>query len=94
MAVGQGRKRFHASHLARMDKNRKEFWSSYRPRQEIEAYREQLVASQKRAEKVHALRRMEGLLLHTTRTNELGDIRRERDKMWQSMNVANSDGLL
>ena len=94
MAVGQGRKRFHASHLTRMDKIRKEFWSSYRPRQEIEAFREQLVANQKRAENVNALRHMEGLLADTTRNHRLGYIQRERDKMLQSLNVADSKGLL
>ena len=56
MAVGQKRGKMHASQLARMDRIRREFWTSYRPRQEIEAYREQIVANQKRAEKVNELR--------------------------------------
>ena len=51
MVVGSRPNRIHATHLAKMDRIRKEFWSSYRPRQEITAYREQIVADQKRAEK-------------------------------------------
>ena len=77
-----------------MDRIRREFWTSYRPRQEIEAYKEQLVANQKRVEKVNELRRLEGLLADTTRNHRMDYIRGERDKMWQSLNVANSDGLL
>ena len=98
MAVGQKRGKIHASHLARMDRIRREFWTSYRPRQEIEAYREQIVANLKRAEKVNELRRLEGVLAGTTRHHRLGYIRDriegERAKVWQSLNVANSDGLL
>ena len=77
-----------------MDRIRKEFWTSYRPRQEIEAFREQIVANQKRAEKVNELRRLEGILADTTRDHRIGYIRGERAKVWQSLNVANSDGLL
>ena len=88
------RKRLHASQLAKMDRIRKEFWASYRPRQEIEAYREQVTAGQKRAEKVNELRRLEGLLANTTRHHRIGYIQGERQKLWQSLNVADSSGLL
>ena len=88
------RKRLHASQLAKMDKIRKEFWASYRPRQEIEAYREQITAGQKRAEKVNELRRLEGLLANTTRHHRIAYIQGERQKLWQSLNVADSSGLL
>ena len=100
MAVGR-RTKLHASHLARMDRIRREFWTSYRPRQEIEAYREQIVANQRRAEKVNELRRLEGALANTTRHHRLGYIRGERerltgvrDQLLASLGVTNSEGLL
>ena len=95
------RKRLHASQLAKMDKIRKEFWASYRPRQEIEAYREQITAGQKRAEKVNELRRIEGLLSKTTRHHRLSyqrprDVHLDavRDQLMASLGVTNSDSLL
>ena len=95
MAVGsRGPNRIHATHLAKMDRIRKEFWSSYRPRQEITAYREQIVADQKRAEKVNELRRLEGHIASMQRGPRLKYLEGERSKIWSSFNVANSDGLL
>ena len=95
MAVGsRGPNRIHATHLAKMDRIRKEFWSSYRPRQEIAAYREQIVADQKRAEKVNELRRLEGHIASMQRGPRLKYLEGERSKIWASFNVANSDGLL
>ena len=95
------RKRLHASQLAKMDKIRKEFWASYRPRQEIEAYREQITAGQKRAEKVNELRRIEGMLSKTTRHHRLGYQRPRdpylnsvREQLMSSLGVTNSAPLL
>ena len=95
------RKRLNAAHLSKMDKIRKEFWASYRPRREIEAYREQITAGQKRAEKVNELRRIEGLLAKTTRHHRLGYLRPRdthldgvRDQLKASLGVTNSDSLL
>ena len=99
MAIGRRRK-MHASHLARMDRIRREFWTNYRPRQEIEAYKEQIVANQKRAEKVNELRRLEGALANTTRHHRMGYIAGEkrltgvRDQLLASLGVTNSEGLL
>ena len=56
------------------------------------------MANQKRAEKVNELRRLEGVLAGTSRHHRLGYIRDriegEREKRWQSLNVADSSGLL
>ena len=91
------RKRLHAAQLAKMDKMRKEFWASYRPRQEIEAYREQITAGQKRAEKMNELRRIEGMLSKTTRHHRLGYQRPRdpylnsvREQLMSSLGVTNS----
>ena len=94
MAVGQRRGKLHASHLARMDRIRREFWQSYRPRQEIEAYREQIVANQARAEKANELRRLEGFLANSSRHSRIEYLTGERRKMWQQLNVADSSGLM
>ena len=95
------RRRLHALQLTKMDKIRKEFWASYRPRQEIEAFREQITAGQKRAEKVNELRRIEGLLSKTTRHHRLGYLRPRdphldgvRDQLMASLGVTNSDALM
>ncbi len=77
-----------------MDKIRREFWKSYRPRQEIEAYKEQISANQARAEKINELRRLEGFLANTSRHNRIEYLQEERRNMWEKNNVANSEGLL
>ena len=93
-------RRLHALQLTKMDKIRKEFWASYRPRQEIEAYREQITAGQKRAEKVNELRRIEGLLAKTTRHHQMTYQRKRdhldgvREQLMSSLGVTNSEGLL
>ena len=95
------RRRLHALQLTKMDKIRKEFWASYRPRQEIEAFREQITAGQKRAEKVNELRRIEGLLAKTTRHHQMIYQRPRdhhldgvREQLMSSLGVTNSEGLL
>ena len=78
-----------------MDLIRREHWQSYRPRQEITAYREQIVADQRRAEKSNELRRLEGMLKdRTTRPHRLAPLEGERSKIWASFNVSNSDSLV
>ena len=95
MAVGRRGPRIPAAHLSAMDRIRREHWQSHRHRQEITADREQIVADQKRAEKLNELRRLEGMLKdRATRPHRLKYLEGERSKIWASFNVSKSDSLL